>query len=149
MNQTTAIIGIFSCALGIVVGAWLFSDTTTNTETVRDVEIRLDTIVHEIHHEPVIIQHAKADTVIRLQTDTVYRTTAFVSKIDTVIHRDTVHAEYAFPQHTFSVALRQSPDSVQYVTKEVFITKHRATPWFEYVGSALAGVAVGYVVRGN
>lgn len=151
MNNTNAITAIIACAVGIVIGAYLFSTHEHSVSTETKYEVVRDTILYEVHHEPTIITDADADTVIVTRADTVIVTRPFIAKLDTIIVHDTVHAEYAFPQHTFSVAIRQAPDSVRIEQQTVYVktTEQRSAPWYEYVGSALIGVAVGYVARGN
>lgn len=141
MTTPTWIIVAF--IVGCVVGWLLHQPPIHHTESITR---HVDTVTHVIEHEPTIITQAPADTVVVHDTDTVYQTPAFTARIDTVVVRDTITAEYHFPQHTFSVALRQAPDSVriEYVTNTVTVTKQPA--WYEWAGVALGGIATGYLM---
>lgn len=144
MQQNKWIIVAFIA--GGVVGWVLHQPGTHHTESVTR---HVDTVVHTITHEPVIINRAPADTVTMHHTDTVYQTPAFTARIDTVVLRDTITAEYHFPQHTFSVALKQAADSIhiEYITNTV--TVHRNPAWYEWAGVALGGLATGYLMGSN
>ena len=139
MTNTWLIIVLLALIIGGVIGWSLKPDARVHTESVR-----IDTVTHTIHHEPVYITRAAADTVVLHNTDTVYTTPAFTARIDTVVMHDTVTAEYHFPQHTFSVALRQAPDSVRVEYRTITLTRHPA--WYEWAGVALGGVLTGYAM---
>lgn len=132
---------IITMVLGGVIGWLLHQPPTHHTESVTR---RVDTVTHVITHEPTIITQAPADTVVVRNTDTIYQTPAFTARIDTVVVRDTITAEYHFPQHTFSVALRQAPDSVRIEYVTVTLTQRPA--WYEWAGVALGGLATGYLM---
>lgn len=112
----------------------------------RKTEIVRDTIINTVQQPPIIIYKAKP--VIEYQTDydTVIITKPFIAKIDTVIIRDTVHAEYVFPQNTFSMILKRKPDSVVTFREYVIKTEYIKDAWWEKPAWATGGILLGYLL---
>lgn len=117
-----------------------------NKVQLQKVEIeKRDTIYKIIQKEPIEIVRTKPK--LRIVRDTVIQSPEFIATVDTVIRRDTIRAEYEFPQNLLSLQIRQSPDSlmqerITIQTKE-YIDR---TKWWEKPLIAIAGIVVGIVV---
>ena len=145
-NKLPAYIALLTFVAGMVASYYLFPHYIKGqTHVVKDVVVVHDTLIREIHHEPIYIVEAKADTVLITNHDTLIVVKPFIASLDTIVGRDTAHVDFAFPQYTFSVAISRAPDSVQIVTQTIHITNQRVTPWYEYAGCVLAGGALGYL----
>lgn len=118
------------------------------------LEVKIDTVEQVITHPPIYV---KSKGVVLIDTveqhDTVIQTHPFVASLDTVVVQDTLNVEYRYPLNTFSVMLRQAPDSIQVEFKTLTLTntvyEHR--PWWidalTHVGAATLGYAVGSAVK--
>lgn len=122
-----------------------------------DVRIQTDTITHTITQPPIYV---KGKAVVRYVHDTTFvhdttaqPTQAFVATLDTVADGDTINARYEYPQHTFSVLLKQKPDSVRIEQQTIYITKTDIVKreWYidalGIVGSFAVGYGVGRVTQ--
>ena len=82
-----------------------------NKVQLQKVEIeKRDTIYKIIQKDPIEIIRTKPK--LRIVRDTVIQSPEFIAVLDTVIRRDTIRAEYEFPQNLLSLQIRQSPDSL-------------------------------------
>lgn len=117
-----------------------------NKVKLQKVEIeKRDTIYKMIQKVPIEIVRTKPK--LRIVRDTVIQSPEFIATVDTVIRRDTIRAEYEFPQNLLSLQIRQSPDSlmqerITIQTKE-YIDR---TKWWEKPLIVIAGIVVGIVV---
>lgn len=112
--------------------------------------VKIDTVTKVIDHEPIhIVAKARVvrDTV--TQKDTIYQVRPFIASIDTVVGRDTASIRYAFPQHEFSLLLKQAADSVRYETRTITLTSYEKREWWidalTHLGVGALGYAIGTV----
>lgn len=117
-----------------------------NKVQLQKVEIeKRDTIYKIIQKEPIEIVRTKPK--LRIVRDTVIQSPEFIVVLDTVIRRDTIRAEYEFPQNLLSLQIRQSPDSLMQeritIRAKEYIDR---TKWWEKPLIAIAGIVVGIVV---
>jgi hypothetical protein len=147
MNNTNTILTLI---LALVIGLSLFfvGRCTKDPEKIIETktEIVRDTIINVVQQPPIVIYKAKP--VIEYQTDhdTVIITRPFIAKVDTIIVRDTVHAEYVFPQNTFSMVLKRKADSVITFKEYIIKTEYLKDPWYEKPLWATGGILLGYML---
>ena len=143
---TTAVIFFVT---GFIIGERYASKGYGNTY-ITDTRVVKDTVTKIVERQPIYISTAAKVEYVRdtiLHKDTIYQTKAFIAKLDTAVAKDTLSVQYAFPQHTFSVALRRAADSIQYETKTVYVpVPSDKKPWLEYLGAAAVGFGAGYIV---
>lgn len=111
-----------------------------NDNIIEREKIIYDTVIKEIRHNSILI---KAKPEIIYKSDTVYMTKAFTARIDTVILRDTVRAEYEFPENLFTFQVLRVNDTI-YIPGETII-KYQSAGWLEHLKYAAGGVAVGFL----
>ncbi len=107
------------------------------------IEIR-DTVVEFKPSEPIVVEKIKAE--IRYKTDTIIQTKPFVARIDTVALRDTIIAEYEFPENTMSLAIYSPPDSTKHFRTAVIRTVKKEAPWWEAPAYVACGAALGFII---
>lgn len=154
-DRLTGLIGaIFtSFVIGVIVGYALHDCPKEAHLSHTSQSIRIDTITKVVEHEPIFVE-SKARVIYRRDTvtqrevftqhDTVIQTRPFVAALDTIVHRDTIGVRYLFPEHTFSVAIRQAPDSVKYETRTITLTAYEQRPWWIDALTQVGAVAVGF-----
>ena len=149
MNNTNTILTVI---LAIAIGLSLFFVGRCTKDPDRIVETKTeivrDTIINIVQQPPIVIYKAKP--VIEYQTDydTVIVTKPFIARVDTIIVRDTIHAEYTFPQNTFSMVLKRKPDSIFTYKEYVIKTEYMKEPWYEKPLYATGGLLLGYFLGG-
>jgi len=135
--------------LGSLTGFLLKGCQGTDPTIITERVVETDTVIREIHHEPLVVEQAPAEVVYipQIEHDTVfYETPAFVASLDTVIQQDTLEVDYAFPQHTFSVMLRQQADSIETYEHTVYITRTEIVqrPLWVDILSHTGAIVIGY-----
>ena len=118
-----------------------------NKVQLQKVEIeKRDTIYKIIQKDPIEIVRTKPK--LRIVRDTVIHSPEFIATVDTVIRRDTIRAEYEFPQNLLSLQIRQSPDSMMQERITIHTKEYiDRTKWWEKPLIAIAGIVVGIVVE--
>jgi hypothetical protein len=151
-DRTIAGIMLLLAALlcGGVVGWYLKPCDCPQGPAASSIEYHVDTVEHIVTRPPITITKALADTVRVHDTTVLYQTPAFTAALDTVLsQRDTVSATFDYPAYTFSVALRQAPDTVQIEHRTITLTNtnYERRPWWmdalTHVGAAALGYGVG------
>lgn len=139
---------LMALLIGGIIG-WIIKPCPCES-TPLAAEIKIDTVTKVIEHEPIhIVAKARVvrDTV--TQKDTVYQVRPFIASIDTVVGRDTASIRYAFPQHEFSLLLKQAADSVRYETRTITLTNYEKREWWidalTHLGIGALGYAIGTV----
>lgn len=113
---------------------------------IAGIETKTDTIVIVRPAEPVVI--TKAKTKIVKTCDTVFQSTGFVARLDTIIMRDTIKAEFSYPDNLLSLCVSRKPDSTIIENRTVKIeTASRSSGTWEKVLYALGGFAGGYILK--
>lgn len=159
MISRDTIVLIVLGALSFAANALLFRSCSpepaphTQTLHTQSISIVHDTVTRIIEHKPVVVQ-APAQHVEYIR-DTQYLTHAFVARHDTVIVRDTIHQEFAYPQMAFSLAVRRAADSIRTVNttttiRDTFKTTETITrPWWMDVLTHTGAAALGYIAGRN
>lgn len=150
MTKTTAleIAVVVIAVVAAYFGGYFTGKHYKKPDVVQQV-VRIDTVQHVLERQPILISRAaaKLDTIRITDHDTVYSTPAFIASLDTVVRHDTVSVSYAFPQHTFSVALRQHPDTVKLPQITIVQTEYEKRAWWvdalTHIGAASIGYAAG------
>lgn len=146
-------------ALSFLANALLFrscspqADAPTHTNTLHTQSIRVEQ-VHDtvrIVRQPIVYNAPAAK--VEFIRDTQYLTHAFIATHDTVIVRDTIRQEFAYPQMAFSLAIRRSMDSIPVINTRTIIndtfriTNTLSRPlWIDilsHAGAAGAGYLIG------
>ena len=139
---------LMALLVGGIIG-WIVKPCPCES-TPMAASIKIDTVTKVIEHEPIhIVAKARVvrDTI--TQKDTVYQVRPFIATIDTVVGRDTASIRYTFPQHEFSLLLKQAADSVRYETRTITLTNYEQRAWWidalTHVGIGALGYAIGSV----
>lgn len=142
---------IICLLLVMAVSAWLYQ-CGPQPPTPSRVEVVHDT-VYEVVHRPPMIVRGPATRIVRRDTvhDTTYIERAapcapYVAVLDTIVSRDTLTVEYKHPEASFSVMLRQRPDSIVKVFTTVTNTVHQGPDIWAQIGTHAATMLVGYGV---
>ena len=143
VRTDTAILCAVLFVIGGVVGWVMRGDTSS---VVTNTTVKVDTLNHVIERVPTVIVNAPAQVDTVRVHDTLYSTPAFVAKLDTVVLRDTVQVQYAFPQHTFSVAIRSNPDTVR--VPQLTVTNYERRAWWIDALTHIGAGAIGYAIGG-
>ncbi len=146
MNRTMIIIIAITCfLLGAAISRLFFTPKqgTKKITATKDKIVR-DTVLKYIPREPVVIE--KVRTKLVRKTDTVIKAAPFIATVDTVIRRDTIHAEYEFPEHLFSLRYQRAPDSIRVRTVEIFREVEKERPWWEIPAYITGSVALGFLL---
>lgn len=101
---------------------------------------KIDTIIIEKPSKPIEIKSKPKIVIIK---DTIIMREPFIARLDTVIERDTVFAEYKFPDDSLKLLIRRRPDSLVYRTITIEKEKNRA--WHEIPGAIGIGAIIGGV----
>lgn len=147
MNRNTALAVVLFVAGGVV--GWLLKPDASPALVMGPKTTIYDTTRIILERQPIYVTGTAR--VIRDTTRDTIVTHPFVATLDTIIGRDTVASRFSFPEMSMSVALRQGADSIRVInsTSLVPVEVQRPTPWYEYALSMAAGVAIGYIARGN
>lgn len=146
------VLALIFTLIGGCIGWYLKPCPCDEASSVQATAVQIDTVTKYLTHDPVHV-YAKARVIYQRDTvheaDTVYRTRPFVAVLDTIVKHDTINVEYAFPQHTFSVALRQGRDSIAFEVRTLTITNYEQRPWWidalTHVGAATLGYSIAQI----
>lgn len=135
---------IFSLFLGLIAG--FFSNPSGRVENQnnnKEIIIR-DTIEKIKYSEPIII--TKVKTRIIKTSDSEIVVNPFVSKLDTIINKDTVNAVFEFPENLLSINFRKAPDTLMLRKIEIIRNNQIETNWWEVPLYITSGVLLGYII---
>ncbi len=146
MTQKNSIWKYISCIIiGFIVAIYVLPEKEIIVKQPYAIErIVTDTVIRTINRKPIIINKVK--TKIIHTRDTVIITRPFVALLDTILRRDTVSAKFQYPENLFSVAIRNSPDSIAIEQVSIYKTIEKERPWWEVPAYILGGVATGYLL---
>lgn len=145
--RNAIIVAIIALALGFLLGYTINSFSKKSIPAAGRSVIERDTVVKLIKSEPVIIEKIKPE--IHYLRDTIIETKPFIARIDTVILRDTVMAEYIFPQNLLSMKLSRGSDSLRVEQLNSVEYLEDEKEWWELPAYVLAGVILGFLLGGN
>ena len=103
-----------------------------------------DTVYEVVEAEPLVIEKVRTKIIRRF--DTVIKTRPFTAKLDTIVNRDSVRAEYDFPENLMSLDIRRGPDSLRLQNMTVFRTDPREEHWWETPAYVAGAVIIGYLL---
>jgi hypothetical protein len=118
-----------------------FSMSKNKTPSTGRIIWKSDTIMKVLPQKIVEIRNAKPK-IIYLK-DTIIETQPFIAKLDTIIRRDTIWAEYVFPENSFSLGYRSQSDSLLQITNTMTKTE---TYWVEKAAYLLGGILFGIII---
>ncbi len=104
---------------------------------------KIDTIIKIIPQKEIKIVEAKPK--IKFILDTIIQTKPFVATIDTVIVRDTLYAQFMFPDNLMSINVRRSSDSVLLPQITIEKTKYERN-WYETAAAFGGGLILGLII---
>lgn len=154
---------LFSALIGGVIGWYLKPCPCEGVPAPADAQIQHDTI-REVRFIPPFMAEGKAKVrrTTRTEHDTVFLPAEitdeivpdseipkpdYVATLDTIIGKDTASLRYDYRSLLFAVDLRRAPDSINYVTTTITLTKYEQRPWWidalTHVGAATLGFAFG------
>lgn len=128
---------------GLILGYFLFN-THNRQIQYKEVLIR-DTIIKEIKQKPLIIE--KTVPKIIYMKDTIIKTRPFIAKIDTIIIKDTINAEYRFPEHSFSMYVNRARDTL--AIPQITKIKHKKEKWWIKPVVFSAGFITGFILNND
>ena len=131
---------LFGVSVITFIAGYCMHDADTNIEYRYGIE--RDTIIKTVESEPVIIEKIKPKII--YSRDTVIKTNPFVAFVDTVIKRDTVFAEYTYPENLFSLEIREPVDSI--MIPQITEYKEKQVEWWEKPLFFITGSFVGYLL---
>ncbi len=145
MKKQTYLLFLSGVITGILIAYWI-SKKVTEPEIMHYSEIKThwDTVFVEVPTQPIVLEKIKTKTVIK--RDTVIQTKPFTAKIDTVVLKDTVRAQYDFPENEMSIFVRPSPDSLEIRKITILKTIEKKQPWWETPVYLLGGAAFGFAL---
>lgn len=135
-------------ALLSFVAGYLFALNLADDKIIIKERIKYDTIIHKA--EPIIIEKFKTKTIVT--KDTLILSTPFLAIVDTILLRDTVYAEFIYPENEMSIAIRRAVDSIPFISKEKTINtlnEDKVCPWYEQAGIALGSFVLGAIIFGG
>ena len=141
MNQIPNII----TSISVIIILWLVLQKCTpdSAPVLQSPVVRTDTVYREVPSEPVIISKVKTKIIYR--SDSAITTMPFTAAIDTVINRDTLKAEFVYPENIFSMTLRTKPDTLT-LHKINMYSSPKQSSWWEVPLSILGGAVLGYAL---
>lgn len=135
-------ISFFAISL-IFIGIIIFlSCQKENIQIKEKILVETDTVVRLLPQKIIEIKQSKPK-IIYLR-DTILQTQPFTALLDTILLKDTVRAEYTFPENTFSVLLRSQSDSLLQITNTMTKTE---TLWYEKAAYLLGGILIGIIIN--
>lgn len=115
---------------------------------VIQTQTKYDTTEKIIRQQPINIYKQVEVQYVR---DTLFVTKPFIAKLDTIIFRDTINTQFAFPQMAFSLALRRQPDTLKIVTIKTIDTRiidNSPPTWvtiLSHIGAGVLGFGAGRI----
>lgn len=130
--------------LALVIGV-LFYYVVQNPLYNQQHEIiyKIDTIVKIIPQKEIEIIEAKPK--IRYIRDTIIQTQPFVAQLDTILMRDTLFAQYKFPDNLMSINVKTSNDSIKLPQITIERTKYERN-WYELATALGGGIILGLIL---
>ena len=122
------------------ISGYILKDGDSNIEYKYRVE--RDTIIKTVKSEPIVIEKIKPKIIYR--RDTVIKTKPFAAVVDTVIKRDTVYAEYMYPDNLFSIEISTPDDSI--MIPQITEYRENKNEWWEKPLFFITGSFVGYLL---
>ena len=154
MNDTKIYIIAILVTIALALGGFLFGRYTTKPEVVIKYITKIDSTFVVMPAETLTvtgkgkIQYQDRDKFIFVDRfiDTCK---PFISKLDTIVKKDTLSLAYNYPNNVFSIILKQKPDSV--LTRTITINSDPVEikrPLFidvlSHSGSFIIGGLIGY-----
>ena len=128
---------------GVSAGFFLFKKDDEIPRAAVQTIVR-DTIVQVVKSEPVKLERVRTKIIYR--RDTVFTTTPFTARIDTVVVRDTVNLQFDYPENLLSLRIARGADSVQIQKIVLTQTIEKKKPWWEIPAIAAASAALGFLL---
>lgn len=107
-------------------------------------QIKRDTVFVEVPSQPIVLENIKTKIVERW--DTIIQVKPFYARIDTVVQRDTIYAEFAFPENEISLLVRRKPDSIEVRKITILKTIEKQRLWWEVPALLLGGATFGFLL---
>ena len=143
MKTTIITISIaLSFALGYVLGI-NYTHGILQKE-IPVIQIKRDTILKKVKTKPLILEKVK--TKIIYTKDTVIITKPFKAIVDTVIKRDTVFAQFQYPQNLFSLSIKSKPDTIKTYSIIYKELKEKKEKWWEKPLIIFSSLTAGYLI---
>ncbi len=143
MKTTIITISIaLSFALGYVLGI-NYSHSILHKK-IPVVQIKRDTILKKVKSKPLILEKVK--TKIIHTKDTLIITKPFKAIVDTVIKRDTVFAQFQYPQNLFSLSIKSKPDTIKTYSIIYKELKEKKEKWWEKPLIIFSSLTAGYLI---
>lgn len=139
-----------SFSIGVIIGWLLKPCDCPGKPSLSSVDVRIDTVLVVKPGKNVFIRDVAAHDTVYIDTSKIYETPGFVASIDTTIGKDTVGVDFRYPDFTFSVALRNAPDSILVENRTLTITNTviEKRPFWIDVLTHIGAAAVGYAASG-
>ena len=102
---------------------------------------KTDTLIKILPQKVIEIKNAKPKIIYR--HDTIIQTPPFFAIVDTIIEKDTLRAEFTFPENNFSLNYHSQSDSILTITNIVTKTE---TNWLERAAFLFGGIIFGIII---
>lgn len=139
MMKATSII-LFTLVLVVII---YFTLQDNFIDKHNFVVRKVDTIIKIIPQKEIKIVEAKPK--IQYIRDTIIQTQPFVARLDTILLRDTIYAQYQFPENLMSINIRTSGDSIRLPQITVERTKQERK-WYELATAFGGGIILGLLI---
>ncbi|MFP4368600.1 MAG: hypothetical protein ACLFR2_03385 [Candidatus Kapaibacterium sp.] len=141
--KTHIIILILALSATFVLG-YIMGEKYSDQGIISDTIIIRDTVVKYKQRDPMIIKEAVPKLVYHRDTLLLYK--PFTAILDTIVIRDTVQANYKFPENKFSLFISHSPDTLVSINSSVLRELPKKDPWWEKPLLILSGTLAGYLI---
>jgi len=131
-----------SFALGFVLGE-NYSHKRLKNE-IPIVKIKRDTILKKVKVKPLILEKIK--TKIIHTKDTIIITKPFKAIVDTIIKRDTVFAQFEYPNNLFSLSIKSKPDTIKTYSIIYKELREKKEKWWEKPLIIFSSLTAGYLI---
>ncbi len=136
-------------ALGYFVGKKMLFNQGAVIINRADTTLRVDTLIQpgeviKIKGKGVITYTTKYDTIVL--KDTVFYSRAFVSVLDTIHKKDTIHVAYFFPLDIHYITIKKGQDSIFTKTLTILQPVEIKDPWWKQPAIILGSVTAGFLI---
>ncbi len=128
----------------MIVVAIIYFITQNNINNKQNLVVhKIDTIIRIIPQKEIKIVEAKPK--IQYVRDTIIQTQPFIARLDTILLRDTIFAQYQFPENLMSINIRTSNDSIRLPRITIERTKQERN-WYELATAFGGGIILGLIL---
>lgn len=135
---------ISTILLTLIIVAIIYFILQNNINNKQNLVVhKIDTIIKIIPQKEIKIVEGKPK--IQYIRDTIVQTQPFVARLDTILLRDTIFAQYQYPENLMSIEVRTSNDSIRLPRITIERTKYERN-WYELATAYGGGIILGLIL---